>query len=157
MAPSPPLGGGGDPDGDSGEGDPDEYDDDDDFEGIGDDEGDRDRRSGNRRRSPGDPDGDDLPNGGRGRARRAATPPVLAVRVKEAESIKVAAFPEPPAFRNWKSALRQEVAAASGRPDEAFGWFQAIDHMSFEALANPGAFSTLDTKLGAALQKGGPR
>ena len=58
-----------------------------------------------------------------------------------------------PAFRNWKSALRQEVAAASGRPDEAFGWFQAIDHMSFEALANPGAFSTLDTKLGAALQK----
>ena len=28
-----------------------------------------------------------------------------------------------------------------------------MDHMSFEALANPRAFSTLDTKLGAALQK----
>ena len=73
MAPPPPPGGGEDPDGDSGEGDPDEFDDDD-FDGIGDEDEDQDRRSGNRRRSPGDPDGDDWPAGGRGRARRAATP-----------------------------------------------------------------------------------
>jgi WD40 repeat protein len=48
---------------------------------------DKDRRSGDRRCSPGDPDGDGWPDGRRGRARRPATPPVFAVRVKEAESI----------------------------------------------------------------------
>ena len=73
--------------------------------------------------------------------------------MREAESIKVAAFPEPPAFRSWKSSLRQEVAAASGRPDEAFVWFQATDRLSFAELASPGVFPTLDTKLGAGVQK----
>ena len=77
----------------------------------------------------------------------------MPVRVREAESIKVAAFPKPLAFRNWKSALRQEVAAASGRPGEAFKWLQATDCLSLDPLADPGKFPTLDTKLGAGLQK----
>ena len=95
--------------------------------------------------------GDDGDDGPRGRSRRTPSPLIAPVRVREAESIKVAAFPEPAAFRNWKSALRQEVAAASGRPDEAFKWFQATDRLSFERLADPGTFPTLDTKLGAGL------
>ena len=77
-------------------------------------------------------------DGPRGRSRRTPSPPPAPVRVREAESIKVAAFPQPPAFRNWKSALRQEVAAASGRPGEAFKWFQATGSQSFERLADPG-------------------
>jgi hypothetical protein len=59
MAPPPPPGGGGDPGGDSGEEDPEEFDDD--FDELGDEDDDRDRYPGNRRRSPGDPDGDDWP------------------------------------------------------------------------------------------------
>ena len=65
----------------------------------------------------------------------------------------MAAFPELPAFRSWKSTLRQEVAAASGRPDEAFKWLQATDRLAFVELASPVLFPTLDTELGAGLQK----
>ena len=32
-------------------------------------------------------------------------------------------------------------------------WFQAMDRLSFERLADPGKLPTLDTKLGAGLQK----
>ena len=67
--------------------------------------------------------------------------------------MNVAIFPEPLAFRNWKAALRQEVAAASGRPDPAFAWFQEVDRKSFLKLADPGDFSSLDTKLAAGLIK----
>ena len=44
----------------------------------------------------------------------------------------------PPAYWNWKSALRQEVAAASGRPEVAFKWFQATDELIFERLTSLG-------------------
>ena len=90
---------------------------------------------------------------------RAVTMGLAAVRTvslrrpREAESIEIAACPEPPAFRNWKSTLRQEVAAASGRPDKAFKWRQAFDRRSSNQLADPGELPTLDTKLGAGLQK----
>ena len=70
--------------------------------------------------------------------------PFAPVWVREAESIKVAAFPEPLAFLNWKSTLRQEVAAAPSRPDEALKWFQATDRHSFEQLAHPGKLPSLD-------------
>ena len=55
-----------------------------------------------------DPDGD---GGGNVPTRRGSSPTMKPSNIKEAESIKVAIFPEPPAFRNWKAALRQEVAA----------------------------------------------
>ena len=38
----------------------------------------------------------------------------ITLRLNEAESTRVAAFPEPPAFRAWKAALCLDVIAASG-------------------------------------------
>jgi hypothetical protein len=145
RTPLPVSGGGGDP-GDSSGSSSSSSSEEDGFSDIGgeDTPSEDDRGRAPRRPGGGSPGGDGG-DGGRGRTRRAATPPSPAVRVREAESIKVAAFPEPPAFRNWKSALRQEVAAASGRPDDAFKWFQATEKRSFERLADTGKFPTLDT------------
>ena len=43
-------------------------------------------------------------------------------RVKEADSIKVPAFPTPQQYRSWKNAIRNAITAASGRGEEAFLW-----------------------------------
>ena len=79
------------------------------------------------------------------------SPAVAAARVRESVSCKVAALPEPPAFGNWKSALRQKVAAASGRLEEAFKRLQAADQLNFERPSSPGKFPTLGhyTRRGA--------
>ena len=57
------------------------------------------------------------------------------LRIRGAEPINVAAFIEPPAFRAWSDAIRQEVSVASGRP------------------AKPGDVEPLNTKLAAAVSK----
>ena len=43
-------------------------------------------------------------------------------KVKEADSIKIPAFPTPESYRNWRIKTREAVVAASTKPDEAFKW-----------------------------------
>jgi hypothetical protein len=76
-------------------------------------------------------------------------------KVKEADSVKIAAFPEPIQFRGWKASVRTEITAAAGpgRCDAAFSWLLRVENASFNDLANSGHFESLDTKLAAALMK----
>ena len=56
-------------------------------------------------------------------------------------------------FRSWKIAVRNEVAAASGRVDVGLAWMMEVEKESatFLSLADSGSFTTLDVKLSAAL------
>ncbi len=75
-------------------------------------------------------------------------------RKKEAESVKLQALPRAPAFRNWKMAVRNEVAAASGDPHNAFKWIIEVDSgKSIDEFDGSGAFPSLDAKLAAAITK----
>ena len=68
------------------------------------------------RRGPpggGDDDGDDSP---RGQSRRSPSPPAAPVRVREAESIKVAAFPEPPSVPQFEVCLSAGGCGGGGAP-----------------------------------------
>ena len=90
-----------------------------------------------------DPDGDsggDAPSP-RGRsAARVANPS----KTKEADTMKVAAFPDAVPFRSWKASVRTEVteAARPGRSDGAFIWILQSDGMPVNALGNPGEFES---------------
>ncbi len=74
---------------------------------------------------------------------------------REAEVLKVLALPSASQFRAWKLALRDEVAGASGVPDEAFAWAMCVERpeTTFDSLGESGAFASLDAKLAAALSK----
>jgi hypothetical protein len=63
-------------------------------------------------------------------------------KVKEADSVKIAAFPEPIQFRGWKASVRTEITAAAGpgRCDAAFSWLLKVENASFNDLANSGHF-----------------
>ena len=59
-------------------------------------------------------------------------------------------------FRAWRVALRDEVAAASGRSDAAFAWDQQVESPSatMDGLGVSGfKFQRIDLKLKAALAK----
>ena len=51
--------------------------------------------------------------------------------------------------------MRQEVVAASGRPEEAFAWILEVQKKdtAFESLGDSGIFASLDVKLAAAITK----
>ena len=72
---------------------------------------------------------------------------------KEAGSVKIPNIPQAPAFRSWKSAVREEVAAASGYPDQGFTWISEVESpgAKIDDFADSGAFPSLDAKLGACL------
>eukprot|EP00439_Symbiodinium_sp_Y106_P024640 s6987_g3.t1 len=76
-------------------------------------------------------------------------------KVKEAETINLPEFPNPEAYRSWKTATREAVRAASDSPDEAFKWILEAyaKDANHESLCDAGKFLTLDTKLLAALAK----
>ena len=46
--------------------------------------------------------------------------------VKEADTVKVPAFPTPESYRNWRVKTREAVVAASTKPDEAFKWVRVL-------------------------------
>ena len=46
---------------------------------------------------------------------------------KEAEELKFDAWPDASKFRRWKMQFRREVAAKSGRPQEALKWIGDIE------------------------------
>ena len=74
-------------------------------------------------------------------------------KVKEADTIKVPAFPTPESYRNWRIKTREAVVAASTKPDEAFRWVNEAwkEGQSLEALRKVEPFNTLDAKLMSAL------
>ena len=80
-------------------------------------------------------------------------------RVKEADVIKVGDQPNAIQLRAWKQSLRMEVAAASGRGQEAFEWIRAVEdrRATYETFADSGTFQSLDAKLCAALMNSSRR
>ena len=74
-------------------------------------------------------------------------------RVKEADSVKLPAFPNPESYRNWRIRTREAVMSASTDPDKAFDWVSETwkEGQTIEYLRNVGKFTTLDAKLLSAL------
>ena len=74
-------------------------------------------------------------------------------RVKEADTVKVPAFPHAESYRNWRIRTREAVMSASTDPDKAFDWISETwkEGQTMEALRNAGKFTTLDAKLLSAL------
>ena len=67
--------------------------------------------------------------------------------------IKIPALPNTVSFRAWKLAVRTVVASASGRGPKGFHWIQQVEdrEATFEGLADPGKYESLDTKLTAGI------
>ena len=57
-----------------------------------------------------------------GNASRAST----GSKVKEAETLRFPEFPTPEKYRSWRTAIREELRAASDRPDEAWDWLLKV-------------------------------
>ena len=80
-------------------------------------------------------------------------------KVKEADTIKLADQPTPESYRHWKNAVREEIRAASDKPDKAWEWLAEVYDKNLkpaekmEKLQDPGDFGTLDIKLFAALTR----
>ena len=71
---------------------------------------------------------------------------------KEADTIKLPALPEAREFRNWRTAVRQSVVAASGRPVRCLQWLMQLEAANdMSTLASSGKFTTLDVKLASAI------
>ena len=71
--------------------------------------------------------------------------------VKQADKIQLSAMPSVSQFRGWKQQALEEVAAASGIPDEGFAWIHEVDRKDYAELQNSGKLPSLDAKLAAAL------
>lgn len=80
-------------------------------------------------------------------------------RAKEADSIKFPDMPTPESYRNWKNQVKDEVKSCSDQPDAAWLWMNEVYDVRTpradleRALQEPGMFTTLDTKLAAALTR----
>ena len=74
-------------------------------------------------------------------------------KVKEADTIKIPAFPLAETYRNWRIKTREAVVAASTDPDSAFKWVSHSwkEEQTLEALRKVAPFATLDAKLLSAL------
>ena len=74
-------------------------------------------------------------------------------KVKEADTIKIPAFPLAETYRNWRIKTREAVVAASTDPDSAFKWVSESwkEYQTLEALRKAAPFATLDAKLLSAL------
>ena len=74
-------------------------------------------------------------------------------KVKEADTIKIPAFPLAETYRNWRIKTREAAVAASTDPDSAFKWVSDSwkENQTLEALRKVAPFATLDAKLLSAL------
>ena len=72
-------------------------------------------------------------------------------KIKEADKVLVPSWPEANKTLDWKSIVRTNLLAASGRPIEAAVYYGEIRTKTFEELEDPGKLRTLDIKFGAAL------
>ena len=80
-------------------------------------------------------------------------------KVKEADHIKLKDMHTPETYRQWKHHVRDEIKSHSDKPDAAWDWlmevYNTVDERSVleDRLSSPGKFTTLDTKLAAALTR----
>ena len=80
-------------------------------------------------------------------------------KVKEADHIKLNDMHTPETYRQWKHHVRDEIKSHSDKPDAAWDWlmevYNTVDERSVleDRLSSPGKFTTLDTKLAAALTR----
>lgn len=74
-------------------------------------------------------------------------------KVKEADTIKIPAFPLAETYHNWRIKTREGVVAASTDPENAFKWVSESwkEEQTLEALRKVAAFAALDAKLLSAL------
>ena len=75
-------------------------------------------------------------------------------RPKEADNIEIPNLPDTAHFRKWKANVREAVASASRDPNAAFLWVRDVENtVDRTSLGDSSGFSTLDSKLAAALAK----
>ena len=80
-------------------------------------------------------------------------------KTKEADTIKLPDMPTPETYRSWKNQVKDEVRSSSDQPDAAWLWLNEVydvrkSRQELEKeLQDPGIFTTLDTKLSAALTR----
>ena len=74
-------------------------------------------------------------------------------KVKEADAIKIPAFPFAETYRNWGIKTREALVAASTDADNAFKWVSESwkETQTLEAFRKVAPFATLDAKLFSAL------
>ena len=75
-------------------------------------------------------------------------------RAKEADKVLIPKFPTPERYRDWKIKVRDNVSAASAKPDDARKWIGKVlfqEDQKIDALADSEGFPTLDAKLLASL------
>ena len=79
----------------------------------------------------------------------------LGPKRREADKISLLPMPTIATFRSWKIALRNEVAGASGDPDNGFKWITEVEGQgaNLAHLYDSAPFHTLDAKLAASLTK----
>ena len=78
----------------------------------------------------------------------------LGDRSKEADKVEIPNLPDTAHFRKWKANVREAVASASRNPTAAFLWVRDVDTtVDRTLLSDISGFSTLDSKLAAALAK----
>jgi hypothetical protein len=77
----------------------------------------------------------------------------LGPKRREADKISLLPMPTIATFRSWKIALRNEVAGASGDPDNGFKWITEVEGQgaNLAHLYDSAPFQTLDAKLAASL------
>ena len=93
---------------------------------------------------------DDEPSGvDHTKSQRRAVSIDRAREVRRAEAAKVEFFAWPTAlsFRNWWTAARQAILAASGDPAGCQEWFDSIDSLPLHELQRDGRFSSLSSKV----------
>ena len=80
----------------------------------------------------------------------------LQSRPREADTVKIPAIPSAAGFLAWRSTVRDEVVAASGKAELAWTWILQTEATAstWESLQSPGpGFATLDAKLASALMR----
>ena len=66
-------------------------------------------------------------------------------KAKEADTIKVSAFPHADSYHNWRIRTREAVMSASTNPDKAFDWISEpwAEGQTIDALRDVGKFTPL--------------
>ena len=79
----------------------------------------------------------------------------LGPKRRETDTISLLPMPTTATFRSWKIVLRNEVASASGDPDNGFKWITEVERQgaNLAHLYESGPFRSLDAKLAASLTK----
>ena len=70
-----------------------------------------------------------------------------------ADKIHIGGWPQIQTFRFWLLTFKENVAAASRDPDQAFIWIAEVQEKSFEDLADSGDFPQLDALLATEWDK----